>query len=321
MGSRLVLASLLLVACDARLHVGGATTDATSADSPFRANDDAPAIDAPAMLGPWGTPALIPGASDPALAEDDGTPNQALTELYFGVVNANTNKDLYWMQRATATDPWGPKTLLYQSANNDESPRLSLDELTLYFGRNGDIYQMTRAAVGQPWGTASIVPGVNVVGNNTYEKWLAVCQGGYYIVSRDADLYEGTLPNPPHEDHVAVDRWQRNLDLAVGRLQDRDVRAHADQRADRHLHLDARSGDRSVAGGDRPARLQHGDLQRRGSVDEQRHALVRVREQRCGHEGSLPLDALNPAGVTEDLRAVDGARGRRRPAGGEARVE
>jgi len=198
MGSRLVLATLLLVACDARLHTGGgATTDATTADSPFRSNADAPAIDAPAMLGPWGTPQLIPGASDPALAEDDGTPNQALTELYFGVVNGATNKDLFWMQRATATDPWGPKTLLYQSANNDESPRLSLDELTLYFGRNGDIYQMTRTAVGQPWGTATIVPGVNVVGNTVYEKWLAVCQGGYYIVSRDADLYEGTLPNPP----------------------------------------------------------------------------------------------------------------------------
>jgi Tol biopolymer transport system component len=41
------------------------------------------------------------------------------------------------------------------------------------------------------------VPGVNIIGNATYEKWFAVCQGGYYIESRDSDLYEGTLPNAP----------------------------------------------------------------------------------------------------------------------------
>jgi len=196
MGGRLALVAVL-AACSAKLHQGGETPDATVADGKNRTNQDAPASDAPASLGPWGTPQTIPGANDPTLAEDDGTPNQALTELYFGVVNANTAKDLYWMQRASATAPWGPKTLLYQSANNDESPRLSLDELTLYFGRNGDIYQMQRSAIGQPWGAATIVPAVNVVGNATYEKWMAVCAGGYYMLSRDSDLWEGTLGSPP----------------------------------------------------------------------------------------------------------------------------
>ncbi|MBV8758481.1 MAG: hypothetical protein JO257_14445 [Deltaproteobacteria bacterium] len=196
MGGRLALVAVL-AACSAQLHQGGEATDAHNGDGQNRANMDASSIDAPAMLGPWGTPQPIPGANDPALAEDDGTPNQALTELYFGVVNAATGKDLYWMKRATAADPWGTKTLLYQSANNDESPRLSVDELTLYFGRNGDIYQMTRTAVGQPWSGASIVPNVNVVGNTVYEKWMAVCQGGYYMLSRDADLYEGMLGSAP----------------------------------------------------------------------------------------------------------------------------
>jgi hypothetical protein len=196
MGGRLALVAVL-AACSARLHQGGALTDGALADGRSNANADAPASDAPAGLGPWGTPQPIPGANDPALAEDDGTPNQALTELYFGVVNTNTAKDLYWMKRASASDPWGPRTLLYQSAGNDESPRLSLDELTLYFGRNGDIYQMTRTALDQPWGTPSIVPAVNVVGTATYEKWLAVCQGGYYMESRNADLYEGTLGSAP----------------------------------------------------------------------------------------------------------------------------
>jgi WD40 repeat protein len=197
MGSRLLLAAMVLAGCSARLHEGGGA-DAALGDSQRLITDSPAQGDAPAMLGPWGTPQTILGANDPALAEDDGTPNQALTEMYFGVVSATTAKDLYWMTRANATDSWGTKTLLYQSANNDESPRLSLDELTLYFGRNGDIYQLTRTAVGQPWSTtATIVGGVNVVGNATYEKWFAVCQGGYYIESRDSDLWEGTLPGAP----------------------------------------------------------------------------------------------------------------------------
>jgi hypothetical protein len=198
MGGRLALALLLVGACSAELH-HGATHELPSPDAPPGPSSDAPpsSPDAPPALGPWGTPQLIPGASDGALAEDDGTPNQALTELYFGVVNPTTNKDLYWMTRATPTDAWGPKQLLAQSNNNDESPRLSPDELTLYYGRNGDIYQMTRATLTSPWGANQIVPAVNVIGNATYEKWMAVCDNNYYMLSRDADLWEGTLGSAP----------------------------------------------------------------------------------------------------------------------------
>jgi hypothetical protein len=199
MGRCLAFALVVLGACNAQLHRQGGGGDASSPDG-SHATADAPANvtpDAPAMLGPWGTPQLIPGASDPALAEDDGTPNQALTELYFSIVTANTAKDLYWMTRATPQDPWGPKQLLAQSNNNDESPRLSYDELTLYYGRNGDIYQMTRGTTTSPWGPPSIVPAVNVVGNATYEKWMATCDNSYYMLVRDSDLYEGTLGNSP----------------------------------------------------------------------------------------------------------------------------
>ena len=198
MGGRLALALLLLAgACNAQLHQH---QNLVSPDAP-QGSIDAPVTppmpDAPAMLGPWGTPQLITGASDPALAEDDGTPNQALTELYFGVVNATTNKDLYWMTRATPNDAWGPKQLLAQSANNDESPRLSPDELTLYYGRGGDIYMMTRASLTSPWGSNQIVPNVNVVGNTVYEKWMAVCDNNYYMLVRNSDLYDGTLGSAP----------------------------------------------------------------------------------------------------------------------------
>jgi hypothetical protein len=196
MGGRLGLALLVLGACNAQLHQGQRATpadavqDSTDAPTP-------PMIDAPVALGPWGTPQTIQGANSTTLEEDDGTPNQALTELYFGVVNATTAKDLYWMTRASATDPWGPKQVLAQSTNNDESPRLSQDELTLYYGRNGDIYQMTRATLTSPWGAPSIVPAVNVVGSATYEKWMAVCDNNYYMLIRDSDLWEGTLGSAP----------------------------------------------------------------------------------------------------------------------------
>jgi hypothetical protein len=196
MGGRLALALLVLGACDAELHQHQNLASPDAAHGPADA-PVAPTPDAPTALGPWGTPQLIPGASDPALNEDDGTPNQALTELYFGVVNPTTGKDLYWMTRATASDPWGPKQLLVQTNNNDESPRLSVDELTLYYGRNGDIYQLTRASLTSPWGGNQIVPAVNVVGSATYEKWLAVCDNNYYMLSRDGDLYEGTLGSAP----------------------------------------------------------------------------------------------------------------------------
>ena len=197
MGGRLALALLALGACNAHLNQHS-TSDAGSADAPS-GPIDAPSssIDAPAALGPWGTAQPIPGANDPALNEDDGTPNQALTELYFGVVNATTAKDLYWMTRATPTDPWGPKQLLAQSANNDESPRLAPDELTLYYGRGGDIYMMTRATLTSPWSAPAIVPNVNVVGNTVYEKWMAVCDNSYYMLIRDSDVYEGTLGSAP----------------------------------------------------------------------------------------------------------------------------
>jgi hypothetical protein len=200
MGGRLALALLLLGACNAELNQHQQLV--TPVDS-GRADAAAPINSAPdAMVdaGPaWGTRQPIVGASSTTLQEDDGTPNQALTELYFAIVNTGTGKDLYWMTRKSPSDPWGVPVVLVQNNGNDESPRLSLNELTLYFGENGDIYEMTRAAPdsASPWSTPTIVPNVNVVGNATYEKWLAVCANDYYMVSRNNDLYEGTLGSAP----------------------------------------------------------------------------------------------------------------------------
>jgi hypothetical protein len=101
------------------------------------------------------------------------------------------------MTRATPTSAWSAPAAIgvLNSTAQEESPRLSPDDLTLYFGRSGDIYKSTRTAVGQPWGAPTTVPTLNT-GN--YEKWADVCSNGYVIVSRDGagngqDLYEGTI--------------------------------------------------------------------------------------------------------------------------------
>jgi len=147
-------------------------------------------------LGPWSTPAKVPGASS-GLDEDDVQLSSNELELYFKRVDS-TSTNLYVMTRASTTSAWGAPTalgVLNTSGGDEESPRLSSDDLKLYFGRDGDIYVSTRTAVGQPWGAPSPVSVLNTGAN---EKWAFVCSDGYTIVSRSTanngqDLFEGTI--------------------------------------------------------------------------------------------------------------------------------
>ena len=187
---------MLLAACKAEL------TDNPAAD----ANNSQPdtgggfldaGIDAQMVLGAWGTPALVPGASDDALTEDDSTLSSTKLEIYFKRNDAGDN-NLYMMTRATVAATWStpPTALTILNTNvGEESPRLSPDDKTMYFGRNGQIYKSTRTAIGQPWGAATEVAALNTT---AYEKWADVCDNGYAIVSRmttnnDQDLFEGTV--------------------------------------------------------------------------------------------------------------------------------
>jgi hypothetical protein len=196
MDSRVVLGILLVGACKAELADapgdGGNNFPGTDASS---TQPDDGGVDAPTMLGPWGTPARVPGA-DTAAAEDDATMSSSRLELFFKRVDADS-ANLYVMTRATTTSAWGtPQPLTILNSNVDEeSPRLSQDDLTLYFGRNGDIFRTTRAAVGGAWGAGTPVTPLNT---GAYEKWAAVCSTGYVMVSREVanrgqDLFEGTI--------------------------------------------------------------------------------------------------------------------------------
>jgi hypothetical protein len=197
MDSRFVLGLMLLVACDARL--GDALTDGGggggggSDGSGMNGSDGG--SDGQTPLGPWSAPTKIPGASS-AADEDDATLSSARLEIYFKR-NDSDSANLYVMTRATQSDPFGSPVALtvLNSTVDEESPRLSQDDLTLYFGRNGDIYKSTRAAVGSPWGAASTVAALNT---GAYEKWAAVCSNGYAMVSRAVtgegqNLFEGTI--------------------------------------------------------------------------------------------------------------------------------
>lgn len=203
MGSRYVLAAMMLCACDARLAgtASNMQSDAAgSADDAPQPQIDAPNVDAP--LGAWGTPAPVTNAALPMVNQDDPTLNSTQTELYFKKLNAAGDYDLYWMTRATTSDPWStpqPLTQLNSSPGTDESPRLSPDDLTLYFGKAGDIYMSTRPDTMTAWGAPQPVTQVNTA---TYEKWMAVCDNGYFVISRavaragggsDQDLFVGQL--------------------------------------------------------------------------------------------------------------------------------
>jgi Tol biopolymer transport system component len=147
------------------------------------------------MLGPWGTPSLVPGA-DSTVDEDDCTFNSARTELYFKRNDAG-DPNLYLMTRMSPTSAWNsPNPIgVLNSTVQEESPRLTPDDLTLYFGRNGDIYKAQRNTATDPWMAPTPVGPLNTA---DYEKWAAVCSNGYVIVARQTtanstDLFEGTV--------------------------------------------------------------------------------------------------------------------------------
>lgn len=199
---RWVATALLLVACKAELGTDGVDAGAR-VDSNRNAAIDA-AIDGIQPLGAWAMAMPVPGASDATVSEDDGTLSSNKLELYFKRADGGTNNNLYMMTRTSVSAAWSAPIEIgvLNSTGTEESPRLSPDDLTLYFGRDGQIYRSTRTAVGQSWNAATAVTALNTT---AYEKWADVCSTGYVIVSRDngangQDLYEGTItggaPNP-----------------------------------------------------------------------------------------------------------------------------
>lgn len=206
MGRRLVLGLLVVCTtsgCKAQLGDGPHPTIDAASDGSGRSLDASP--DGAGVLPPWGAPQAIPGANlgNANNTVDDPTVSSNELELIYDMVVANTGtgKDLWVMKRATKADAWGTPTKLtvLDSAGDEESPRLSPDDLTIYFGRDGNIFTATRPAIDQPWSAPTALAEVNT---GPYVKWMAVCAGGHFLISRanppnGQDLYEGTLGAGP----------------------------------------------------------------------------------------------------------------------------
>jgi hypothetical protein len=137
------------------------------------------------------------------IEEDDVTLSSNGNEMFFAVVAANGEKDLYTMTR-TGSSWSAPQPMPFNSPEVEETPRLSADGLTLYFGSIrpggvglGDIWRVTRSAVGGTWSQPQPVPGVNTTG---YEKWFMPCEAnGTYVMVQDrntgtsSDVVEGMM--------------------------------------------------------------------------------------------------------------------------------
>ena len=199
MGRRYVLGILLVCACKAQLGTGDQAADATTSIDASQVVEADASVDSMVPLGPWGTPTAVLGASATNLAEDDATLSSDRREIYFKRTDAGPDNNLYVMTRANVADPWSTPTALpttlINTTGSEESPRLSNDDLTLYFGRGGEIYKSIRASTTSAWQMATAVTPLNTGAN---EKWAAVCDNGYAIVSRSVtnqgqDLFEGTV--------------------------------------------------------------------------------------------------------------------------------
>ena len=162
---------------------------------------------ADAMLGPWAPPTPL-GVANTADDEEDVGGSSTGLELYFGRRTGLNTKQLWVTTRAAATDAWNAPVLA--SVNDGtwaSSPRLSLDDLALYFesvrtgGAGGyDVWTATRTAVDAPWS-----PPTNFAEINTAldERWFSPCLGGRYLIVRGSDaagtsdIYEGVIGGAP----------------------------------------------------------------------------------------------------------------------------
>jgi hypothetical protein len=166
----------------------------------FDPHGDAGQLDAP--LGPWSAAMPISAANTADDEEDVGLSSTGL-ELYFGRRIGLAAKELWVMTRATSSDAWSAPVLASVSDGSwTTDPRLSADDLTLYFESNRpgglgdyDVWTATRPTTAGAW---SAPADFTAVDSALAEGWLSPCSDGHFLETRDAatgesDIYEGQL--------------------------------------------------------------------------------------------------------------------------------
>jgi hypothetical protein len=192
---------VLLTACNAQIASGPPTqiTDAQAVGSAPDASAQPPPPDA-APLGPWSAPAKITVAAVAGRDDDDETLSANSLEMIFAV-NGKNGKDLFYTQRATAASTdWSAPVKMAFTVDGDQTPRLSADDLTLYFSSprattDGtlDIWQVTRDTAGTDvWKTPTKL---TTVSSAVTEKWYMPCPikgSPDYIMVKDQGGTKGT---------------------------------------------------------------------------------------------------------------------------------
>lgn len=221
---RRLLTSCLLLLAGCGAHISGSNADNSTGTPTPDATDvpqDAAALpdasiasdaavppDAAPVLGPWLPPQVVTVAAT-AASEDDGSLSSNALELIFSLQSANNNnKQLYYISRPSLAGAWtAPIKLSFNSGGNDQTPRFSADDKTLYFASNRgtsgnlDVYSVTRATAGVNTWSATVTAVTGANSNAVDDKWFTPCDGGRYIEVRsrrndttgDTDLFEGVL--------------------------------------------------------------------------------------------------------------------------------
>lgn len=185
---------MLLAACNAQIADGPPTaiTDAQAVGAGPDASTHVPPPDA-APLGPWSAPTKITVAAVAGRDDDDETLSSNGLEMIYAVTGKN-GKDLFYTQRPSAkSTDWSAPVKLSFTVDGDQTPRLSADDLTLYFSSprattDGtlDIFQATRTAAGtNTWTTPTKLTAVS---SAVTEKWYMPCPvkgSADYIMTKD----------------------------------------------------------------------------------------------------------------------------------------
>lgn len=189
---------MLLAACDARIAAGptNLVLDAAPGSGPDASTQEPPPDAAP--LGPWSPPTKITAAAVPGRDDDDETLSSNGLEMIYAITN-NKTKDLFYTRRAsTKSTDWSAPVKVPFTVDSDQTPRLSADDLILYFStaRNNDngtldVWQAKRDAAGaNVWQTPTKL---TTVDSAVTEKWYMPCPikgSPDYIMAKD--LGDGT---------------------------------------------------------------------------------------------------------------------------------
>jgi Tol biopolymer transport system component len=211
--------------------VGGSPLDAGQDRADVGGGGD----DAAGGWTPFGTPQLIGGLRGDTDAVEDPSLTFEELELYFTSPSGGQN-DIWVSRRTSATDPWGPSTLVAElsSAQNDEDPEVSVDGLVMYFtsDRGGDgrrVYSSQRRTRDIPWETPVRV---SDLGSSTLDQAPALDRAQLYLVF-SSERGAATVPHLFSTARQPGAAWQNPTAISAltSAFEDTDPALFADGRA------------------------------------------------------------------------------------------